>query len=211
MPTYSQRRLIAAIAVSVAVHAAIVAWPSGSRRAERAGGVPLVVLLGAQVAETREEAPPPALQPNVSLTDAAATPSAREQTMTRNATVATVAIVPTPAVAAEPVGPASSANVPEARDPAIYGALQLDEYPRALTALDLTGVAGLPGKLRATVLIDESGAVSSVRQVQEAPDEVQRAAKALLLAARFSPAKREGRLVKAQLVVELTYGALRAD
>ena len=208
MPTYSQRRLIAAIAASVAVHAAIVAWPSGSRRAERAGGVPLVVLLGAQVAETREEAPPPALQPNVSLTDAAATPSAREQTMKRNATVATVA---TPAVAAEPVGPASSANVPEARDPAIYGALQLDEYPRALTALDLTGVAGLPGKLRATVLIDESGAVSSVRQVQEAPDEVQRAAKALLLAARFSPAKREGRLVKAQLVVELTYGALRAD
>ena len=205
MPTYSQRRLIAAIAASVAVHATIVAWPSGSRRAERAGGVPLVVLLGAQVAETREEAPPPALQPNVSLTDAAATPSAREQAMTRNATVAT------PAVAAEPAGSASSANVPEARDPAIYGALQLDEYPRALTALDLTGVAGLPGKLRATVLIDESGAVSSVRQVQEAPDEVQRAAKALLLAARFSPAKREGRLVKAQLVVELAYGALRAD
>ena len=205
MPLYSQRRLIAAIAASVAVHAAIVAWPSGSRRAERAGGVPLVVLLGAQVAEMREEAPPPALQPNVSLTDAAATPRAREQAMTRNATVAT------PAVATEPAGSASSANVPEARDPAIYGALQLDEYPRALTALDLTGVAGLPGKLRATVLINESGAVSSVRQVQEAPDEVQRAAKALLLAARFSPAKREGRLVKAQLVVELAYGALRAD
>ncbi len=207
MPLYAQRRLIAALAASVAVHAAIVAWPSGSRRAERAGGVPLVVLLGA-VAETREETTLPVLQPGVSLTDVVTTPSAHKQSMTHNAPVVTVA---TPAVATEPAGAASSANVPEARDPAIYGALQLDEYPRALTALDLAGVAGTPGKLRATVLIDESGAVSSVRQVQEAPDEVQRAAKALLLAARFSPAKREGRLVKAQLVVELTYGALRAD
>jgi outer membrane biosynthesis protein TonB len=92
-----------------------------------------------------------------------------------------------------------------ANDPTYYTARSLDVYPRALTALDLGMQAGA-GKVRATVLIDESGTVNDVRAIEAGAVEIENAARDLLLRTRFSPASKDGRMVKAQLLLNLEYG-----
>jgi len=91
-----------------------------------------------------------------------------------------------------------------ASDPTYYPARSLDVYPRALTALDLGG-REQAGTVRATVLIDEAGTVNEVRAIEASAAELENAARALLLRARFTPAAKDGRPVKAQLLVSLEY------
>ena len=81
-------------------------------------------------------------------------------------------------------------------------------YPRAITALDLGAHLSIAanGEVRATVLIDENGAVNDVRNIDAADPEIARAARTLLLQTRFTPARRDGRIVKAEVRVSLRYG-----
>ncbi len=94
-------------------------------------------------------------------------------------------------------------------DPIYYAARDLDVFPKAITVLDLGLRTRAAGTLRATVMIDESGIVNEVRAVNALDAnavEIESAARALLLRARFTPARKDGRLVKAELLVSLDYG-----
>lgn len=95
-------------------------------------------------------------------------------------------------------------------DPAYYTAGDLDVFPRALVKPDLNAALAATresaaGKVRATVLIDEAGTVNAVRSVEAAQD-IEAVVRDLLLRTRFTPARnKEGRIVKAQLLVALDY------
>lgn len=95
--------------------------------------------------------------------------------------------------------------LPQPQDATYYGALSLDVYPQALTTLELVGM-GVAGQVRATVLIDESGVVNAVRAVDAAQPDIAAATRALLLQTRFTPARKDGRIVKAEVRVSLRYG-----
>lgn len=101
--------------------------------------------------------------------------------------------------------PPRSASRDDVADATYYTARDLDVFPKAITVLELALRAGAPGKVRATVLIDESGKVNEVRAIDTGVAEIERAARDLLLRARFTPASKDGRLVKAQLLVSLEY------
>ena len=105
-----------------------------------------------------------------------------------------------------------TAAVTQVSDPTYYGARSLDVYPQAITALILTASAntGAAGKVRATVLIDESGTVNEVRGIETVAAEIGDAARDLLLRTRFTPASKDGRVVKAQLLLSVDYGAQSA-
>lgn len=125
-------------------------------------------------------------------------------------------------VTAEPFRTAATAAAPVARDPApftpvirssaepavaltpndptYYTARSLDVYPKALTALHL-GLQASDGRVRATVLIDESGTVNDVRAIEAAAVEIEQAVRDVLLRTRFTPAAKDGRAVKAQLLL----------
>jgi hypothetical protein len=102
------------------------------------------------------------------------------------------------------------ATLPQSSDPTYYSALSLDVYPKATTDLDLGAhfAAGsyTTGQVRATVLIDEAGTVNEVRAIQAVASDIESAARALLLQTRFTPARKDGRIVKAQVQVSLDYG-----
>ena len=60
--------------------------------------------------------------------------------------------------------------------------------------------------MRATVLIDEAGLVDAVRGVDAHASDVATSARELLLRTRFTPARnKDGRIVKAQVLVALDY------
>lgn len=115
--------------------------------------------------------------------------------------------------AAPVVNDARQVTLPQARDPTYYSALSLDVYPKATTDLDLRAHLGLAtgdyakGQVRATVLIDEAGTVNEVRAIQAPASEIESAARTLLLQTRFTPARKDGRIVKAQVQISLDYNA----
>ena len=94
------------------------------------------------------------------------------------------------------------AVVTQVSDPTYYGALSLDVYPKSLTALDAAMVS-TAGVVRATVYIDETGMVDAVRAVEAGSVEAESAVRALVLRTRFTPAYKDGRVVKARLTVAL--------
>ena len=70
-------------------------------------------------------------------------------------------------------------------------------------------MTGAPrGEVRATVVIDETGVANEVRDLRgiEPHAEAENAAQVVLFATRFTPARKDGRIVKAQVVVSLKYG-----
>ena len=87
-------------------------------------------------------------------------------------------------------------------------------YPKATATLDLGPLlpagSNATGQVRATVLIDESGIVNEVRAIEAAASDIEGAARHLLLHARFTSARKDGRVVTAQLQVSLAYGASQA-
>lgn len=97
---------------------------------------------------------------------------------------------------------AEPAAVLTPNDPTYYTARSLDVYPKALTALHL-GLQASDGKVRVTVLIDESGVVNEVRAIEAAAVEIEQTVRDLLLRTRFTPAAKDGRAVKAQLLLSL--------
>ena len=93
-----------------------------------------------------------------------------------------------------------------------YSARQLDVYPALLHPVrpeypeqPSQGKAG--GKVRVTLLIDETGRVNEVSTAEAEPagdfdDAVRRA----FASARFSPARRDGHAVKSRVLISVTYG-----
>jgi hypothetical protein len=114
-------------------------------------------------------------------------------------------------IAATHTATASSPAPSQPSDPTYYAAGDLDVFPRALVKPDLNAALSATrepgaGKVRATVLIDEAGVVNAVRGVEAAAQDIEAVARELLLRTRFTPARdKEGRIVKAQVLVALEY------
>jgi len=115
--------------------------------------------------------------------------------------------LPIPAAAS----PLPTLDIPLADDPIYYTAKQLDVHPAA--ALPIApdypeGAAGgdVEGFVTLKLLIDESGAVREVSAVDAQPPGVfEVSAVAAFRAARFLPGQRNGRPVKSQILIRVTY------
>ena len=214
--TGARSRLAWALGVSVLLHVWLVQHAQGllgSPRATLDGGVPLAAPLQ-PIRAVISGLPVQHFDPDLAV--AAHQPV---RTAVAAATAATVTIAAAPRASSMEPSPALAAvdrnrhdtALPQPRDATYYGALSLDVYPKALTALELTGwMTGGAGQVRATVLIDESGVVNAVRDVRTmngTEPELAEAARALLLQTRFTPARKDGRMVKAEVQVNLSYGA----
>lgn len=193
------RRLLWALGASALLHAWLAHNTPSFTGAPRVAvsGAPLTALLGAPPIDVLAPAVEPPAQPlptsaplRLVVSDHAMTPKARTVT---------------------PLNAHANAVLPQASDPTYYGALSLDLYPKAMGNLDLSahlaGAAQAKGQVRATLLIDEAGTVNEVRAVWAAAPEIENAARVLLLQTRFTPARKDGRRVKAQLQVSLDYAA----
>lgn len=196
---YAERRLLAALGVSALLHAW---WLTQS--------APGVRVLRAQAERAQMSV---VLSSPVDWLSAASEEQPTVATRTAAVTTPVSATQVKPASAAEPADATPMPEqrpLPQASDPTYYAALNLDVYPKAQATLDLNlRVAGArPGEVRATVLIDETGVVNEVRDLRgiEPHAEAELAARDLLLATRFTPARKDGRIVKAQVVVSLKYG-----
>lgn len=193
-----------ALAASLLLHA----W---AMHDSRGLGRPRVDAGSAVALTTRLQVSPLNLPP---ASEAAALPDTDVAAPPRTTAVAATATPRTTPTAAEsstttanPISHGDSA-LPQPTDPTYYGALSLDVYPRAITPLDLGAylMTAASGEVRATVLIDEAGMVNDVRAIDAADPEIVRAVRILLLKTRFTPARRDGRIVKAEVRVSLSYG-----
>lgn len=196
----AQRRLLLALGASALLHLwlARTGESGATRRVTPSDRAPMSVSLRVP-------------QSGAPRADAQARPGDAPRPREQNADVAAAAhsdALPAqvPALLPAPVASraaAASLTMPAAAsDPTYYPARSLDVYPRALTALDWGGRAQT-GTVRATVLIDETGTVNDVRSIEASAADVEQAARELLLRARFTPAGKDGRPVKAQLLVSL--------
>ena len=108
--------------------------------------------------------------------------------------------------------PAAAESAGVAPDSTYYAARQLDVYPALTTPLDLryssrAAAAGVQGRALVLLLIDANGIVDEVSIVEAEPagyfeDDARRA----FTAARFTPARKDGRAVKSRVLVRINYG-----
>lgn len=106
-------------------------------------------------------------------------------------------------------GAAPTKRVPSpAPEATYYPAGELDEFPRLLTPLGLERVGDVAGAdaIRATVKIDEAGAVKGI-EVAAPGGRGEEALRAALSTARFTPALREGRAVRSRIVLDFRFAA----
>ncbi len=208
----AQRRFVIALGLSLALHAGLMQSHYGKGAAR--DNISVAAKLLPVATEAKIESPPmlQALAPNP---EPDAKPAALPSPAKASDTAAPVVI------ATPPVTTAATVLAPPA-DPNYYAVGDLDVFPKALVKPDLSAV--LPasqepaaGSVRATVLIDEAGAVNAVRDVEASTSGIETVTRELLLRTRFTPARnKEGRIVKAQVRVSLDYdmgyagGAYRA-
>ncbi|WP_324779289.1 energy transducer TonB [Thiobacillus sedimenti] len=222
------RRPLAALWISLGLHVALIALV---QVAPPAGGAPdepvIEVRLVPHVAAARARSPlpherepsvlpapqPPALKPEVRLAPSPV-PSA-------------VPVAPAPPVAAAPAAPsapavapapvaaapaaAPSATLTSSVDLTYYRARDLDVQPRALREIrpdypDAADRQRLSGTLRLQLKLEADGRVSDVDVVSANPPGVfdDSAVKAFR-DARFSPAQKNGRPVRALVLIEVKY------
>lgn len=202
-PDAACRRFAAALACSLLVHWVFsVSVTPGGARAVRAGDAP------ASPIEARIVIPEPPL--TASPVDPAHAAEPREPPAPPPR-VEKKSRVTAPAVT-EPAKTDVASGVAHAPDPTYYPARQLDVYPVLTTPLDLRyGAKGaaddVTGRVLLLVMIDHHGAVDAVNVVEAQPpgmfeDDARRA----FLGARFRPALKDGRAVKARVLVHVSYG-----
>lgn len=107
--------------------------------------------------------------------------------------------------------PHIAAFAPPVADPTYYPARELDVYPALRMPLrfenpERAGRDRIGGKVLVALLLDETGAVDDVSVVTaEPPGYFEDAARAVLAAARFSPARKDGRAVKSRVLISVEY------
>ncbi len=195
----TQRRLGLALAASALLHLwlAHTADSPGARRVSVAGGAPLRATLAAPEIDGSA----PNIEPRT-------TPPSQPATADVAHAPRAVAAAAAPSAAARALEPRAAvttdgnAAVTQPSDPTYYAARSLDVFPKAITALALGAETGA-ANVRATVLIDEFGHVNDVRAIEAGSADIENAARELLLRTRFTPASKDGRMVKAQVLVSL--------
>lgn len=126
-----------------------------------------------------------------------------------------------PAAAASPAPPGPAAperesprtllEIPSAVDLAYYGAREVDVLPRALREIrpEYPGEADrrrVSGNVRLELKLEADGRVSDVEVVEASPPGLfEESALAAFRQARFSPAQRNGRPVRARIVIDVKY------
>ena len=194
----ARRRLVIALGVSLALHAWLMQSHYGKGAAR--DNITVAAQLLPAATETRIETPAVFPAPDLRLTRS---------------------VLPDPSTAPDRAAPMAATALPstttasavlsQPADPNYYAVGDLDVFPKALVKPDLS--AALPanqeppaGKVRAMVLIDEAGVVNAVRNVEASASRIETVTRELLLRTRFTPARnKEGRIVKAQVLVALDY------
>ncbi|HEY7743555.1 MAG TPA: hypothetical protein VIA19_10965 [Burkholderiales bacterium] len=100
---------------------------------------------------------------------------------------------------------AKSLTLPPAPDSRYYPAHDLDTYPRPIAPLQLDVLReGRTSEVRFELLIDEAGVVRDVIFFElSRPGALEDGLRAVLIAARFQPALKDGRAVRSRLVLSI--------
>lgn len=147
----------------------------------------------------------------------APSPDPRDPAPNSSARVKPTSSPPKTTAAPQPAPAGASGALPEGPDLTFYPAKQLDVYPTLSTDLDLAALgkaagAAASGRAQLLVLIDEVGIVRDVSVVEAHPAHyVEDDAKRVFMAARFTPAYRNGRAVRSRVLIEVNYGAERGS
>ncbi len=203
---FHARRLAVALGLSLLLHAWLMQSHYGKGVARGGEGAALVVAARMMPAGAETRTPVAAVVAAPTTTESAV---ARVSATDHAPRTISEQVVPENVVAG--VAKASSTAPSQPSDPTYYAAGDLDVFPKALVKPDLNAALAAThesaaGKVRATVLIDEAGAVNAVRGVEAATQDIEAVVRELLLRTRFTPARnKEGRIVKAQLLVALDY------
>lgn len=215
------RRPLAAVWISLGLHAALIALvqlaPPGSTRAAESLIEARLVSVHAAArtpdgpprasATKAPEARPPLLAPSET---AEALPGATPPVAASPPAAPVVASQPAAAPAAAP-SPAPAAAITSAVDLTYYSARDLDVQPRALREIvpDYPADADrehLSGKVRLQLTLEADGRLGDIEVVSATPPDVfdESAIKALR-EARFAPAHKNGRPVRARVLIDLVY------
>lgn len=231
MPSRLRRPLVAA-SISLGLHAAVIAWVQVAPPASPGPGLPEIEarLVSTHAAPSVAEALPPPVTalpdtppeaapqeaPQLAPSDAAESPPADDPPVAPPA-----AALPDPApTAAAPLGgadsspaaePAPAAALTSAVDLTYYRARDLDVHPRALREIvpdypDDADRRRLSGRVRLQLKVEADGRVSDIELVSASPPDVfNESALRAFRDARFAPAQRQGRPVRALVLVEVAY------
>ncbi|MFN7087844.1 MAG: energy transducer TonB [Burkholderiales bacterium] len=204
------RRPLMALWVSLAVHGALIGLIQVAPSGAPAGGS-IVLQARLDPAVPRAPEPDPPLQPSPTLKPTEildAAPPAPPVAPTPELPAATA--VPPPA--APPVEPSRPAlAIDSGVDLTYYTARELDQPPTARGAINLAYPpeaerARVSGTVRLRVKVEADGRVSDVDVVESTPTGVfDASAIEAFRAARFNPGQKDGRPVRALMLIEVSY------
>lgn len=225
------RRVLAAAWISLGLHAALIALVQVVPPASLSLGEPAIEarLVSAPVAPPAAKTPPapevkvpeappkavPLLAPSetpeaLPVAEPLASPAEPEPPAAEAPPAAPADPLPAP-VAASPAAPAPVATITSSVDLTFYSARDLDVQPRALREIvpDYPSDADrrrLSGKVRLQLKLEADGRVSDIGIVSASPPGIfdESAIKAFR-EARFAPAQKGGRPVRARVVIEVVY------
>lgn len=221
------QRPLAAVWVSLALHAAVIALvqvaPLGAT--DQAESVIEARLAPTHAASPAEETPPPVPEVKAPDVPQKAVPVLAPSEAAEALPVAGP-VVPPPAAPPQPAAPTPAVPQPAAAPPAVaapaaaitssvdltyYSARDVDVQPRALREIvpEYPSDADrqrLSGKVRLQLKLEADGRVSDVEIVHADPPELfNESAIRAFRDARFAPAQRSGRPVRAQVLIEVVY------
>ena len=204
-------RLILALAVALALHLALIfgVQVRPTARPESRAKSLQVNLAGHGVAANQQE---------VRSTVATQKP---DRTATRlqadsplpDVSLSKPAALPAPPAQAmlPPRSPLPALDIPLAEDPTYYSAKQVDVHPASSEPIrpefpDSAAQTGVQGFVTLRLLIDDAGGVREITVVEaQPPDTFETAALKAFRNARFSPALRNGRPVKSDVRIKVTF------
>ncbi len=222
------RRPLAAVWISLGLHAAVISLLQVSPPMEVGAGAPviearLVTQPDAAVAESEpspppeaqtEAPPPPVLAPSEAAEPLPVAPPDPQPPVQPAAAVPPGASTPAEAPGtprAQPSEPAPAASLSSAVDLTFYSARDLDVQPRALREIvpeypEEADRQRLSGKVRLQLKLEADGRVSDVEVVSALPPgRFEESALRAFREARFAPAQKNGRPVRAKVLIEVEY------
>ena len=114
-------------------------------------------------------------------------------------------------IAMRPVQDTQPLALPQVPDPTYYSARDLDAYPTPVVPLELDRIAAA-GRVALALLIDEQGAVNNVAFAgPAAPERLREELRAVLVATRFHPARKDGRAVRSRIVLSVDFAQERRE
>ena len=203
MDPKTARRILFALCLSVAVHAALLALIEARPPAAGAAGDGIVQ---AWLERAVSDAAIPSATEPASMTaaseqddDAQVPASAAEPALPRDPTVPGAKEGDRAAAASKP-SVSAGIEVPLARDLTYYSVSALDTPPRPLGSADLCYPEGASGEVAYVLLIDEAGSIDQATLVSVKPDGLFTAgALESCRSLKFAPAIRDGRAVRSRV------------